>query len=279
MRSVVVGHASLDRALIVNRCPAPGQTAVVRAYPTGEERRSGGVAQTCFALTDRGLGVSPVTCVASDRLGQEYRRALSEGGCRLEGVATLGERSPTSDLLYADDGTSSCLFDPGTTTTWSLNDTQARLITEAELLVLMIAPASVTAGALGLVDPDTPMAWVVKDDPISLAGDLPQRLAARADIVVLNQRERHLIEGLAMKESVLIAQTTGSGPVRYGRGRLSEEQSVPEIEMPFDPTGAGDAFAGGLIGELVGGSDDAGAVQAGVERAGQMLEERQRREG
>lgn len=278
MNAVVVGHASLDRALVVNRCPGPGMTAVVRASPMGARRRAGGVAQTCFALAHRGLAVFPVTGVGSDPLGDYYRNALGEAGCRLDGVVTVGERSPTSNLLYADDGTTACLFDPGISTEWTLTDIQEELITAAELVVLMIGPAAVTKEALGLVRPEAMVGWVLKDDPASLAGDLPRRLSERADVVVLNHQEHHLLTGVRLKSSALIAETRGPDPIRYGRGEPTEELDVPEIDMPTDPTGSGDSFAGGLIAALAGGADDREAVQAGLDRAVEMLETRRRRE-
>jgi len=279
VNAVVVGHASLDRALVVNRCPGPGMTAVVRACPTGTQRRAGGVVQTSFALADRGHTVFPVTCVGSDELGERYRAELGEVGCRLDGVVVVGERSPVSDLLYADDGTTACLFDPGTSTTWSLTGPQAELIEEADVLVLMIAPAVVIKEALDLVRPDAVAGWVLKDDPVSLAGDLPQRLGGRADVVVLNQQERYLLTGIRRKDTALIAETRGPDPIRYGRGEPTEELEVPAIDTPTDPTGSGDAFAGGLIAALAGGAGDLEAVQAGLDRAVHMLETRRRREG
>ena len=108
-----------------------------------------------------------------------------------------------------------------------------------------------------LVITDTMNLWI--DTALS---DLKE-VIAKTDILLLNDNEAEMITGLSDSEGAgreLCRQGPKSVIVKLGsRGALlvEEERTVPvtayKIEDVVDPTGAGDSFAGGLVGALAAG--------------------------
>jgi len=90
-----------------------------------------------------------------------------------------------------------------------------------------------------------------------------KRVIAKTDIFLLNDNEAEKLTGLSDPEGAgreLCQQGPKSVVVKLGsRGALlvEEERTVPvaayKIDSVVDPTGAGDSFAGGLVGALAAG--------------------------
>jgi sugar/nucleoside kinase (ribokinase family) len=97
--------------------------------------------------------------------------------------------------------------------------------------------------------------------------------AAAADIFLPNHRELALLSGggdlkdqlkvLDAPDTTVIVTEGANGAVLASRGRVERiAAGVRELEV-VDRTGAGDAFAGALLGSLARGRDMAAAVEAG----------------
>jgi len=130
------------------------------------------------------------------------------------------------------------------------------------------------AGAPGRVVLDTMPHWITEG-----RHDL-EALLARVDILLVNEEEVLLLGGGADEARAAAAvRTMGPGWVvvkRGARGACAYGAEGPisvdaaPVERVVDPTGAGDAFAGGLVASLAnhGGPSDVamrGALGAGVE--------------
>jgi len=122
--------------------------------------------------------------------------------------------------------------------------------------------------APGLVGCDTMNHWIAESRP-----DL-ERLLKRVGILVINDEEARLLSG---ERNVVRAarQILGMGPRivlikrgEYGVIQFSSEGifAVPAfpLEDVFDPTGAGDTFAGGFMGQLARSGDGS---ERGLRRA------------
>jgi len=122
--------------------------------------------------------------------------------------------------------------------------------------------------APGLVGCDTMNHWITGS-----RSEL-ERLLTRVGILVINDEEARLLSG---ERNVVRAarRLLAMGPHRvlikrgeYGVMQFSAESvfAVPAfpLEEVFDPTGAGDTFAGGFMGELARSGD---ASEAGLRRA------------
>ncbi len=112
------------------------------------------------------------------------------------------------------------------------------------------------AGAPGRVVLDTMSHWI-RDSRRDLEATLPS-----VDVLLLNQEEVRLL-GEAPDEEAAARSVLSMGPTwvivkRGARGACAyhahgrvEMEAVP-VELVVDPTGAGDAFAGGLVASLTG---------------------------
>ncbi|MFQ6607004.1 MAG: PfkB family carbohydrate kinase [Fidelibacterota bacterium] len=108
-----------------------------------------------------------------------------------------------------------------------------------------------------LVITDTMNLWI--DTALS---DLKE-VIVKTDILLLNDNEAEMLTGLSDPEEAgreLCRQGPKSVVVKLGsRGALlvEEEKTVPvaafSVDQVVDPTGAGDSFAGGLVGALAAG--------------------------
>lgn len=110
------------------------------------------------------------------------------------------------------------------------------------------------AGSVGTVLLDTMSHWIRESRPI-LEAILP-----RVDVLLLNEDEVHALGGESSEEATaaevlrlfgpkwIVVKRGARGASAYGERRLTVE-AVP-VAGVVDPTGAGDAFAGGLAAVL-----------------------------
>jgi ribokinase len=267
----VVGYASVDRTLRVDRLPAPGVTARVLSVAADGPLRPGGIGHTALALTGAGDGdVVAICAVGDDDAGCSFVAALAAGGCRVDGVATSPGRSPTAQLLHDPGGATACVFDPGVDWT-DLTAGQRELVAAADVIVVMVAPAAVMRATLAACRADAKVAWIVKNDPAALLPDVVAGLGRRADIVFHNAAESSVVEAVRAGDTAVAVCTDGPRPVTVTAHGRSRAYAVPPATVR-NPTGAGDAFAGGYLAAWLGAADERACVAAGAAAARRLLE-------
>ncbi len=112
------------------------------------------------------------------------------------------------------------------------------------------------AGAVGLVAVDTMNYWIARDP------EMLGRVIARAHVLLINDEEARLLTGedqlpraaQAVRErgpEVVVIKKGAHGAAALGPWGWLLFPALPVTEV-LDPTGAGDAFAGGLVGYLAG---------------------------
>ncbi len=122
--------------------------------------------------------------------------------------------------------------------------------------------------APNLVGCDTMNHWILGSRP-----DL-ERLLERVGILVINDEEARLLSGernivraarrvLEMGPKSLLIKRGEYGVIQFAPGSVFAVPAFP-LEEVFDPTGAGDVFAGGFMGELARSGDDS---ENGLRRA------------
>ena len=262
----VVGYASVDRTLHVDRLPAPGVTARVVSVAAGGPLRAGGIGHAATALVGAVDDVVvPICAVGDDDAGRTFVAALAAAGCAVEGVVALSGRSPTAELIHDPDGATACVFDPGVE--WSdLVASQRELIAAADVVVVMVAPAAVMRATLGATRDDAKVAWIVKNDPSALLPDVATGLCRRADIVFHNAAEASVVEA-----APIVVRTDGPHPVTVTTEGQSRTYAVPPVTVR-NPTGAGDAFAAGYLAAWLGRADEQACVAAGAAAARRLME-------
>lgn len=95
--------------------------------------------------------------------------------------------------------------------------------------------------------------------------DATEHLVAECSLFFLNRAEAETLypSGIAPVGASTLCVTDGSDGVTVYQGPESSHRQPPEVEV-VDPTGAGDAFAGGYLAGIISGSD---AVAAGFDAA------------
>ncbi|MFQ5666322.1 MAG: PfkB family carbohydrate kinase, partial [Candidatus Binatia bacterium] len=122
--------------------------------------------------------------------------------------------------------------------------------------------------APGVIGCDTMNHWIA-----SSRGELEQ-LLDRVGILVINDEEARLLSGernvvraarrlLAMGPHRVLIKRGEYGVIQFSANSVFAVPAFP-LERVFDPTGAGDTFAGGFMGELARSGD---MSEAGLRRA------------
>ncbi|WP_425998337.1 PfkB family carbohydrate kinase [Caulobacter sp. DWR1-3-2b1] len=134
-------------------------------------------------------------------------------------------------------------------------------------------PPEIAEKLLDAVSPGARVAWIGKDDPACFPASLAARLAGRADVVFGNGGERAWLEGRRSSprpNAQVLFETRGADGVLVETGSECFEQAVTHMRVS-DATGAGDTFAGAVLGVLAGGGSTRSAALAGVEAAAALL--------
>ena len=114
------------------------------------------------------------------------------------------------------------------------------------------------------------VAWVVKNDPAALPPDVVAALGGRADIVFHNVAESSLVAAAA--GTPIDVCTDGPRPVTVTSSGGVRTYAVEPCAAVGNPTGAGDAFAGGYLAAWRRSEDEAACVEAGVTAARRRVE-------
>lgn len=122
--------------------------------------------------------------------------------------------------------------------------------------------------APGLVGCDTMNHWITSSRPEV------ERLLGRVDILTINDEEARLLSGernivkaarriLEMGPKSVLIKRGEYGVIRFAPDSVFAVPAFP-LEEVFDPTGAGDTFAGGFMGEIARSGDTS---ETGLRRA------------
>jgi ribokinase len=269
---VVVGYASVDRTLRLDRLPSPGVTARVLSDLGGGTERPGGIGHTVLALaTDLDDEVAPICAVGDDAEGRHFVEAMAAAGCRIDGIVAAGARSPSATLFVGPDGATAWVFDPAVDWT-RLTDAQRHLVAAADVVVVMIGPVAVTSETLARTRPESAIAWIVKNDPAALPRELVTELRRRARIIFHNAAESSVVDGVPAAPTPIVVCTDGPRPVTVTTQEGCRAYDIPPAETVGNPTGAGDAFAGGYLAAWLRSTEEADCVAAGAAAARRRIE-------
>lgn len=274
----VSGHASLDHVALIDGAPVAGRTTTILDRPAGAWPRLGGSpAFLATALVEGGIAQAyPVSFVGDDEDGREYARQLAASGVRADGIARIsGARTPIAILAYQPDGGALCFYDAGMDQDLVLNETQAKLVRDADWACVTIGPPSIADAVLATMRPQAKLAWVVKNDPRSISPEQASRLAARASLICCSEAERGFLDAAlagaaAADPDRIVIETRGRAGASFTRGAESVFVPAEPVEAG-DPTGAGDTFAGGVLAALARGETRAEAIVGAGHKAARKL--------
>lgn len=276
---VVIGYACMDYSAVLDGDFKGDQTVMIKQRPADAYPRPGGCPlYVARPIASESNTVTIISWVGDDSLGEQFRTSATDAGVNADGIATVSSgRTPVAFMIYQDDGSCGCCFDPGMLGREKLSSLQSDIIREADLVCVTVGPPEFGRRALSLIADSCKVAWVAKNDPRSYPADLSKQLGARADFIFCNHAEREWIdESLVGRErsAPLIIQTAGANPVLVEQGNIGTTVKVPSISVA-DSTGAGDTLAGGCLRVIADGENDPESIaRGGIESAGQLLRSR-----
>lgn len=273
----VIGYASLDHAMAVGSFLGTSGTTLVRRRLSEPWPDHGGFAHVTRELTRRGLAAEAISWLGPDAAGRGYLDRLRQERVGTDGVVVAGTRTPSTYLLYPQDGGTICVYDPGDCTQPTLSDGQRAVLGRCDWLVVTVGPREATRLALDALPAAARLAWTVKPDPDAFPPELVLRLLARASVVTFGAGEAEFLSAATggapphgCRGDALVVQTGGARQVRFWSGGAKGERSVPEIPG-VDTTGAGDTFVAGLVAALADGAGPAEAVDTAAGAATELL--------
>ncbi|MCA2216085.1 carbohydrate kinase family protein [Jidongwangia harbinensis] len=275
-RILVVGDLVTD-VLVVHDGPVqPGSDTAARITVTG----GGQAANTAAWLAHAGTPVTLIAAVGADPAGRERTAELTAAGVRCAVRAHPGV--PTGSIVVlasADERT--MITDRGAAVLLAPDDVTAAVREAADAVHLhlsgypLLDPRSRPAGLAALAAARerglTTSVDAASAAPLRQAGDFLDRVRG-TDLLLCNADEAAVLAGPGRAEEQATALTTAARNVvvkRGGAGAVwagSVTSSVAGTRVPVrDPTGAGDAFAAGLLRVWCAGGTAADALAAGAE--------------
>ena len=276
---VVIGYASIDYPAVLDGFFKGDRTVMIKERPADAFPRAGGsplyVARPVATLHGE---TSIITWIGDDQLGEFFRDQVTEGGVITDGVAIISPgNTPVCFLLYQQDGSCGCCFDPGMLGREALDLQQIDLIQGADLLCITVGPPQIGMRSLELISDECLIVWVAKNDPLSYPEELRQALGSKADFIFCNSHEREWIDSATQNRkgtNPVIIETNGAKPVKIEYEGKAEFVEVPQLIFN-DASGAGDTLAGGCLKVIAAGeTNPRSIVEAGIEAASQMLQQR-----
>lgn len=262
---VCVGALVLDEVLLVDRLPGPGEDVPARPGPAGAGGSAANVARLAAAL---GVGAALVARVGEDEAGRRLARQL-----RGEGVRTVLQRDPRRPT-----GRSIAIVEPGGGRRFlTLQGAETALAFDGRLAAAVAGEGWLFASGYELEGPGarailravraSPRA--VLFDPSPVVGRLPAEVLApavrAARLVVGTREELAALRARGLRPAAWVEKRGAEGAAAGGAlGEAAVPASRPPHGRVVDTTGAGDAFAAGLLAALLRGAGVARALRFAV---------------
>ena len=281
-KAAIIGYASIDYPAVLDGFFRGNETVLIKERPADAFPRPGGCPlYVAVPIAEAGLPVSIITWVGDDSLGDLFTDHVKERNIDTESIATVDKgATPICFLLYQEDGSCGCCFDPGFLGSEELTHNQLKLIQDTELLCFTVGPPDVALAALDHCSEDKKIAWVAKNDPKSYPEKIRGAIGRRADYIFCNASERPWVDAALKgraKKPPLIVETNGAEQVSVCVGD-DPVQKLNVQRLSFnDASGAGDTLAGGCLAAILDGvSEPIEIGKAGVEASRRLLSSRKK---
>jgi len=236
--------------------------------PFGKAERIVGGAATYIGLSASYLAKNiQMVSVIGDDFPQEFITDLKSRGLRLDGVEMKkGEKSFYWSGKYHNDMNTRDTLD---TQLNVLADFQPNVPAEDRNADFLMLGNLTPAVQMSVIDQMTSRPKLVVLDTMNfwmeIALDDLKKVLKKVDVVTINDEEARMLSGeyslvkaarkiLKMGPKYLIIKKGEHGAFLFNNEEVFFAPALP-LEEVFDPTGAGDAFAGGFIGFLAASED------------------------
>lgn len=258
-RIAAVGIASWDRLLAVDRYPAPGEQAVVRAEASGP---GGTTTNTAVALARLGAAVAVVAAVGDDADGRAIGAALGAAGVDDRWLLVrAGERTDVATIVVSREPLDRTIHWHQGARLVRGDTLDVAAIFGHDLVVLDVVDIPLRRFLLDLPAHTLPRTRILGPLGYLARHDLPDALdlTLRHDVVVGSERELLSVTGTwtlgdataalraRMRGATLRAAVVTRGAAGCRIVTADDGWQIPAFRVPIvDPTGAGDAFAAGV---------------------------------
>jgi ribokinase len=281
MDVVVLGDVMLDVVARLTAPIAPGSDAPAEIAFHG----GGSGANTAAWLAAAGVRPALVGRVGDDEPGRAAVADLRAAGVDARPVVDPGRPTGTCIVLVSRDGERTMLPDPGANDGLAPGDVADELLVPGRHLHVagyaLLRPGS-RAAAQSTIARARAREMTVSVDPSSAALLSPDflDLARGADLLLPNAAEGEALTGERDRECAarLLAERVPEVVVKLGAdgalwtdGRDVVRVAAAPVAAAIDTTGAGDAFAAGLIAARVRGADPQTALAAGCRLAAEAV--------
>lgn len=280
-RTVVLGDLMVDVLVRLSGPLAPGSDVAASIRFNG----GGSAANTAAWLAAAGASPVLVGRVGNDARGRSAVEELTAGGVDAR-LAVDGELpTGTCVVLVGPDGERTMAPDAGANEALAEGDLGADLLEEGGHLHVsgyaLLRPGSRTAARAAIARAvDAGMSVSVDPSSSALLSDAFLDDAEGAGLLLPNASEAHALTGESAPERAarMLAGRFGEVVVKLGadgalwtNGEEVLRAAALPVDAPVDTTGAGDAFAAGLLAARAAGASTAESLAAGCKLAARAV--------
>lgn len=282
---VVFGYSSVDYSMQVREFQGVGNTTLVQHRLSRAWPEAGGIARIFHGLVGD-FEASAVSWVGSDALSQEWIGEIERLGGQTFAITVLPGAVPAAYLFHDLEGGSTCFFDPGIldASKQALSATQITLLKNASHVIATVAPELATSELLDILDTTTQLIWIVKADRASVPLKIRTRLFERANLIVYSHQELSFLQEIPSIGNTdplngdfrnkLIIKTSGKSDVECVNNGNRASFAVVPVEGEVNATGAGDFFAGHLVGLYISNLKLSESVKVAIAKTSAFLSDR-----
>jgi len=243
----VLGSINLDLIVQVKSLPKAGETVTGGRFSSLPGGKGANVAVAARRL---GAETEIIGTVGDDDYAKQALVNLEREGVYLDAVKTVEAHTGLAFISVSEDGENQIAVASGANGIFAAKDLPKLcsdyLITQFEI------PLETIAAALG----EYKGFVAVNASPVTRH---VEAILARADLIIVNQGEAEAYD-LSGHEGLVAITLGGEGAELWRGGVLVAHAKPPKVEV-VDTTGAGDAFAAGLVVALAEGQSEADALR------------------
>ena len=276
MDVAVLGGAAVDWVAQVNALPRRDSIVLAHSY----ERFAGGsAANVAVGLARLGYRTGFAGKLGDDEYGQWLLQAFADDGVDTETLLVEHRRRSASCFIAVDDqGERMIVAIPGASLLEDVRELDVAYLERPRALYIGPAYPEGAATAMDVLHKNGGTVFYAPSGawgPDGLAGIRP--LVEKSDVFLVSRAEAEALVGphspgqavqaLHQAGASIVIETLGrEGAIVLATGRLTEVAAFP-VSDARDTTGAGDAFAAGLIAGFLAGLDWVAAARMGCAAA------------
>lgn len=281
MDVLVTGYPSIDTIVPVSHNPQPGETAHILALPEPPTYGGCGI-NVAVALARLGFMTGAAVVLGDDDEGRAYRAHLESLRINTTHVTMLSGQPTSRSTLYVDpQGHTQNFFLGGAADAWA-GTLDLRGMDRAAYALVTVGQLAYNRQFVREVRrAQIPLVWMMKADVLAYPPDVLREFLDASEYVIMNEVEAsyvlHAVGAVSAEDLVkqccramVITRGVDGAEVvaSYGTHRVP---AVP-VEAVIDPTGAGDAFAAGLLAGLLKGASPLASARLGAVVASFVVE-------